>query len=225
MSAFTCTQVRELAPELALGVLGGAERAEALQHVDRCPNCRTHVSELSEVADALTLLAPEAEPPAGFEDRVLHAVGAQRRRSWRNAGLPRLVAAAAVVVALGTGAVIGTVAAVHTITDHHTDYETVGGRSFRAAAMVGSAGKRSGEAFAYDGHPSWVFVSIDYAVPTGTYQIVLDDANGTHFLGEMHVVGGRGTWGGSAPGSIAHVRGVRLVDRDNKLQCEATFSS
>jgi anti-sigma factor RsiW len=224
MSAFSCTQVRDLAPELALGVLGGAERAEALQHVDECPLCRTHVSELSEVADALSLLAPEAEPPAGFEDRVLQSVGAQRGRSWRNASLGKLVAAAAVVLALGTGAVVGTVAAVHGITGHRSDYETIGGRSFRASAMVGSAGKRSGEAFAYDGHPSWVFVSIDYAVPTGTYQIVLDDASGTHFLGEMHVVGGHGTWGGSAPGSIAHVKGVRLVDRANKVQCEATFT-
>src|SRR5689334_11877503 len=104
MSAFSCSQVRDLAPELALGVLGGAERAEALEHVDHCTLCRTHVSELSEVADALTLLSPEAEPPAGFEDRVLQSVGAQRRRSWRNASLGRLVAAAAVIVALGTGA-------------------------------------------------------------------------------------------------------------------------
>ena len=34
MSVLTCAEVRELAPELALGMLGGAERAEVVLHVD-----------------------------------------------------------------------------------------------------------------------------------------------------------------------------------------------
>ena len=81
MSVPTCPEVRELAPELALGIVGGPERAEALQHASECGPCRALVGELAEAADALTLLAAEAEPPPGFEERVL----AEFR--WREEGL------------------------------------------------------------------------------------------------------------------------------------------
>ncbi len=52
MSALTCSEVRELAPELALGILGGAERAEVLLHVNGCARCQAYVAELTEAADA-----------------------------------------------------------------------------------------------------------------------------------------------------------------------------
>jgi hypothetical protein len=60
-----CHQVREVAAELALGVLAGQERAEALQHLAGCSSCRRHVAELAEVADELLLLTPSREPPWG----------------------------------------------------------------------------------------------------------------------------------------------------------------
>ena len=79
MSAPMCGDVRELAPELALGIVGGPERADALQHASECGPCRALIGELAEAADALTLLAPESEPPPGFEERVLAALKAPRR--------------------------------------------------------------------------------------------------------------------------------------------------
>ena len=94
MSAYSCAQLRDVAPELALGVLGGAERAEAIMHVNDCARCQALVNELSEAADALPLLAPEIEPPFGFEQRVLSSGRARRRRSVR-----RMVAAVAVAAA------------------------------------------------------------------------------------------------------------------------------
>ena len=94
MSAYSCAQLRDVAPELALGVLGGAERAEAIMHVNGCARCQALVNELTEAADALPLLAPEIEPPFGFEQRVLSSGRARRRRSVR-----RLVAAVAVAAA------------------------------------------------------------------------------------------------------------------------------
>ena len=66
MSTFACAEVRDLAPELAVNIVGGPERAEALDHMSECGPCRAFVAELAEAADALTLLAPEAEPPAGL---------------------------------------------------------------------------------------------------------------------------------------------------------------
>ena len=83
MSVYSCAQLRDVAPELALGVLGGAERAEAIMHVNGCARCQALVNELTEAADALPLLAPEIEPPVGFEQRVLSSGRARRRRSVR----------------------------------------------------------------------------------------------------------------------------------------------
>ena len=71
MSVLTCAEVREFAPELALGILGGAERAEVVFHVNGCARCQAYVAELTEAADAIPQLVPEAEPPPGFEARVL----------------------------------------------------------------------------------------------------------------------------------------------------------
>jgi hypothetical protein len=104
MSAYSCAQLREVAPELALGVLGGAERAEALIHVNGCARCQALVNELTEVADALPMLVPEREPPAGFEQRVLSAGRAQRKRRTRR--WVAAVAAAAAAAAIGSIAIV-----------------------------------------------------------------------------------------------------------------------
>jgi hypothetical protein len=67
--------MRELAPELALGVLTGEQRGEARKHLATCPDCREYVLELTSVGDGLLALVPGAEPPVGFEDRVLSRMG------------------------------------------------------------------------------------------------------------------------------------------------------
>src|SRR5947207_15428354 len=111
MSVPTCPEVRELAPELALGIVGGPERAEALQHASECGPCRALVGELAEAADALTLLAAEAEPPPGFEERVLAALNAPQRRNRRRAAV--MVAAAAVTAAIGSLVWVRVIECVH----------------------------------------------------------------------------------------------------------------
>jgi hypothetical protein len=66
-----CELLDSVAAELALGSLTGAERSAALAHLDDCQACRQLVEELTAAADALLLIAPEADPPAGFEVRLL----------------------------------------------------------------------------------------------------------------------------------------------------------
>ena len=103
MSVMGCADVREVAPEFALGVLDGEQRSEVLLHLDHCTACQRQVGELSETADSLVLLAPEAEPPAGFERRVLAAMDdSVRRRRWRTARLVAVTAAAAVIISVVT---------------------------------------------------------------------------------------------------------------------------
>jgi hypothetical protein len=87
---------RAVAPELALGVLTGEERAEAVAHLEGCADCRAEVARLTAVTDVLREL-PSAEPPAGFEQRVLDRLATPARRSRRT---PLLLAAAAVGIAV-----------------------------------------------------------------------------------------------------------------------------
>src|SRR3977135_3012398 len=98
MSVLRCGEVREFAPELALGILGGAERAEVVLHVNGCARCQAYVAELTEAADAIPQLVPEAEAPPGVGARVLQRLGADRRRSRRRwaASIAAVAAAAAI---------------------------------------------------------------------------------------------------------------------------------
>src|SRR4029453_6674282 len=75
-----CEQVRELAPELALGIAEGEERDAARRHLSGGGGCRQLVSELSSVGDELLQLAPAHDPPVGFESRVLAGLAEPPRR-------------------------------------------------------------------------------------------------------------------------------------------------
>jgi hypothetical protein len=76
----TCNEFRSIAAEVALGVLSGSERADALAHMEHCVGCRALVESLAQTGDSLLLLAPEADPPMGFESRVAARVGEQAQR-------------------------------------------------------------------------------------------------------------------------------------------------
>jgi hypothetical protein len=107
MKPMDCTQLSEAAPELALGILPGDERAAALAHLDDCPRCRREVNSLAGLADQLSLLAPRTEPPAGFEERVLASLPRsptvlrpERRRRTTRAAVAVLALAACIALAL-----------------------------------------------------------------------------------------------------------------------------
>ena len=71
----TCGELADVAAELALGVLTGRERAMAIAHLDKCEACRENVRQLMATGEQLLELLPPAEPPAGFETRVLERLG------------------------------------------------------------------------------------------------------------------------------------------------------
>jgi hypothetical protein len=70
-----CTELAKVAAELALGVLTGRERAEAVAHLAGCDACREDVRQLIETHEGLIEMLPPKEPPAGFETRVLDRLG------------------------------------------------------------------------------------------------------------------------------------------------------
>ncbi len=75
MNEMSCAMLADVAAELALGVLTGRERGDAIDHLDGCEACREDVRKLMATGDELLALLPLAEPPAGFETRVLDRLG------------------------------------------------------------------------------------------------------------------------------------------------------
>jgi hypothetical protein len=209
-----CAEVRELAPELALGIVGGPERAEALQHASECGPCRSLVGELAEAADALPLLAAEAEPPPGFEERVLAALKAPRRRNRRRiAALVAVTAAAATIVSIVGVRVVESVQETNRIVSAASDV--------RSAQMNGANGLDVGNVFVSNGTPSSVVVNVNYWVPSGNYRIEFRTGSTDKRLGDMSIHDGRGSWGGVAalPGDAAG--SIVLVGTDGAVVCEA----
>jgi hypothetical protein len=70
-----CREFSDIAAELALGVLTGRERAQALAHLDHCASCREEVRQLTATGEGLLGLLPSVQPPAGFEARVMDRLG------------------------------------------------------------------------------------------------------------------------------------------------------
>jgi Putative zinc-finger len=219
MSVLTCAQVRELAPELALGVLGGAERAEVVAHVNGCARCQAYVLELTEAADALPLLAPEAEPPLGFETRVMSRIQAGPRRLRRRwVASVAAVAAAVAIVSITTVRVIesGDTSTLPTTT--HAVAAPV------AVAMVGASGGAAGWAYVAD-HRA-VAVSVSYGVESGRYAVRVTTPSGAkETLGTLSVDSGHGSWTGRSAHAITKGSTIALVDDGGTEMCQGTVSS
>ena len=58
LNGMSCAEFHDSAAELALGVLTGRERAEALEHLDHCEACREHVRSLTTTGEELLGLLP-----------------------------------------------------------------------------------------------------------------------------------------------------------------------
>src|SRR4051794_36925075 len=221
MSAFACDRLCEVAPELALATLPGRERAAALAHLDRCAECRTAVEELSDAADALLLLAPEAEPPAGFAGRVLSGVG-RPRRSRRPAAVRALAAAAmtlTLVVAAGVGVGVG----------HHGGTPSrpsmaLHAPGVRVARFVSSPGEQvQGEVFSDADRPSWVFMTVRDEGSSDTYRCELELADGRLLeVGSFELHDGMGSWGKSVAVDLRQLKAVRLLDERGETAAVAT---
>lgn len=191
-----CEHTRELAAELALGIVEGEERGRALEHLAECPDCRRRVDELSEVADGLLLLAPHREAPVGFESKVLSQVlpapERPRRRRWGLVLAPVAAALAAV------GITLAIVSDDLSTADHYRDTLTkANGTEFEAYSLQTEGGELAGTVFSYRGSPSWVQVVVDPAhrANLSWAQLVTDD--GTQIpLGWFHL----DRWGSSGGG-------------------------
>ena len=216
MSVYSCAQFREVAPELALGVLAGAERAEAIIHANGCARCQALVTEFTEVADALPLLAPEHEPPPGFEQRVLAAGRARRRRLTR-----RWIASAAAIAA---AAAILSITIVRVVDAGNDAGSALATAEPVAARMVTDTGGWSA-GWAYVTNGTSVAVTINYELGTGRYRIVgTPPDGGSTTMGTIAVVDGQGSWTGHSPVRLESSVTIALVGADGQAWCHGTVT-
>lgn len=237
VNAMNCAEFGDVAAELALGVLTGRERADALAHLDHCEACREHVRQLATTGEELLGLLPSSEPPPGFETRVmerlglagagpglvrdlrekrLRRAGTARPSGTVNRGTRRILAAAAVVVAVAVGALGG--------------WGLRGGASpspkpaLSTVALVSGDHENVGQVFVYNGDPRWMYMSVDVDSGNETVicQLIGSDGRVTN-VGSFRLNGGYGSWGSpSWVGDGAPV-GARLVKPDGTVLASATF--
>lgn len=206
-----CDEFGRVAAELALGVLPGFERAEALAHLDRCPACRTAVARLAETRDRLLAAVPEADPPAGFERRALAGLGRGGRRARRRTAVAAAVLAVALVAA---GWLLGRAGAPSADTPGPAAVAVGGGEL--AAAELTSGGRPVGWAYAHPGPGSFVYVALDpRTVAAGRVSCSLHRPDGSQVgLGTFAVAPDYAYWAVPVPLDAAALRGAELVLRD-----------
>jgi anti-sigma factor RsiW len=213
-----CRRVDEDLAPFALGTLSGRERAQVLEHLRGCARCTAEVESLSLAGDALFALTPEAEPPVGFELRLVERF----REEGRPAVLPRwrrptiLAAAAALVAVLGFGAG----ALVHAATTTPSPSATARPLSARLTAD----GKVLGQVFLTRGSPSWLSMTVDDGSKGGLVRCQVVLASGeVKTVGTYWLTTGYGAWTMRVDAPSEQVRSARLVDAHGAVVARATL--
>lgn len=197
--------------ELALDLLDGRERAEVLDHVETCPRCRRELAGHRALADRLATLAPAAEPPPGFEGRVLGRLRPRGRRrppskvlAWSAAAvLAALVAVGAGVGLVGRGG--SRPAPPTTVT----------------ANLTGAGGRVVGDVVVDGYRPRWISMSVHGLGASGTVRCEVVAAGGRDFYaGTFSVDGGAGSWSAPLP-ATGTVLAARLVSPGGQVLASA----
>jgi hypothetical protein len=217
-----CDELADVAAELALGVLTGRERAEALAHLVQCPACRENVRQLTTTGEELLELLPTIEPPAGFETRVMDRLGltpasAQPAAPTRRPGRTRrLLTVAAVVGGIVVAGVGGW--GLHAATSSPST------SPLSSAALLTASHQSAGTIYVYNGASRWLFMSVDLSSGNGTVVCQLISANGhVTTIGSFRLTHGYGSWGSPEPSAAGQPVTARLIRPDGTIVATATF--
>lgn len=198
----TCDEARLLAAEAALDLLDGEDRAALLDHVAGCAPCRVELASLAAAADALLLAAPPAEPPPGFEGRVLQRLA--DRRPARRWVLPMVAAVLAGLVGIGVGAALA-----------RRD-----GSDPVAARLLGGGGDPVGQVLVSDETDRMVCV-LDGAPPGVRYDVRIDGGDGWEVVGSFTSGGPGAAWSVDLPVEGAQLRRVQILDESGEIRAWA----
>jgi Putative zinc-finger len=216
-----CDEVRGVLSELALGIADGEERAQVLEHVSDCTDCRQELERQSAVADELLLLAPGQEPPIGFELEVLRSIQPEPRRNrsifrWL---VPATALLAAVLVTAGAMS-LATRDDRRLADQYRATLAEANGRYFTAVRLQDAAGRDGGVLFTYRGSPSWILVTVPAGRDGRVANAEVVDRTGKRIpIGSFSLVDG--VWGGALPVDLADVAALHLLGQDGRTELSA----
>jgi hypothetical protein len=217
-----CDEIRADAAELALGVLDGEQRARALEHARGCERCRDELAEFAIVAERILVVAPEHEPPPGFESRVLDALPQTRRRARRFGRLvPALAAAVLVTAAVTASLTLSLTSEERRLGERYgAVLETAGGKYLAARHLRDAAGAKSGVVFAYQGDQPWITVVLSPTVGAERWSVAITTRDGRRrVLGTFDAATTGRVWGRALQDSVPDLASVRLTgSRGGDLQ-------
>ncbi len=215
-----CAAMRDDLNEFALGTLSGRGRALVLDHLETCAHCTAESEALAEAADTLLWLAPEAEPPLGFETRVIERFRGTGnvRPIDRRRRLSLFAVAALLVVVFGVG--IGVVATSQGGGSHPTATQRP------LTGRLVSDGHVLGEVTISAGSPSWMIMNVDTGKLSGLVWCEVTFANGrSETVGKFTISHGYGSWVAPIRASGRDVRSARIVNGSGAVLAQATFSA
>ena len=251
-NAMSCGEFADVAAELALGVLTGRERAEAVAHLDECDSCREHIRQLLLTGEEMLGLLPSREPTEGFESRVMARLGVTAPdsdqspaagggpalatapgpgggRSRKNPArwsrrMLSLAAVALAVVACGLGGW-----ALRGVTG-----PSAGGGGSTAQAPLREATLTSattqqeeGKVYLYDGSPRWLYMGVDtHNTSDKTVICQLETRSGRVItIGSFQLQGGYGAWGSPDPVAASDVTSARITSMNGTVLATAHFTT
>jgi hypothetical protein len=198
-------------------------------------------------------LLPAAEPPPGFESRVLSRIGIapgtpSPGRARRLPSLSRLLAWPLVpsrrppdprqsrrprrLLAVGAAALTVIAAGLGgwglgtAASPAHPQVSAAAGNHvpLSSAALMSANHQEVGNVFYYSGAEPWMYMSVDMPSGNGMVTCQLKGRAGTYTtVGSFRVAAGYGSWGGPAPRK-GRVTGARILGPDGKVLATASFS-
>jgi anti-sigma factor RsiW len=208
--------------ELALGVLTGRERARALSHVESCPQCAEELEQLSHAADAVVQVAPEVEPPLGFEVRLFERMGVAdvpRRKRWR---APRWVPAGLAAAAAAVALAVGLTVALSSPTPPAQNAAGLG-RHVAVATLVEN-GKSVGHVVTHGSAEPWMSMMLADSSARGTVDCVVVTKDGvTHWVGSFTAKNGYGAWLAPLHVNPTDLRAAQVVSPSGTVIATATL--
>lgn len=236
MTELQCSHLRELAPDVALGLLTGEERAAAVAHLEGCASCRAEVASLASVADEVLLTAPEATPPTGFDRRVLAALTEARvseptapaLRGRSPAPSPRRLRHDDRPVVPGRraiGATLAAAAAALVLVAAVLGTRDRSGSTDETAQMVTGIGEVKGTATLHSGDPATVSVELpdypDESRPGVSYWLAIELEDGSRTMTRLDL--DSSWWEVRLAGDADDVAVVSVLAYDGWVWCSAEF--
>jgi hypothetical protein len=230
----SCAELRDAASELALEILDGEERAAALAHLSRCASCRHEVALLTEAVEDLLTYAPEVEPPAGFDQHVVNRVVAlaaregadaasntsRRHRALRTSPVPRVLAAAAVIVLIAAVGLFG----LSRLGSGHASPQFAEMR-LATGQSVGDVTVSHDRGAIVLNIPDWVGMVRSYGgTVDGPYWVAVHWEDGTQALDRLPVADSP-PWTISVGTERQDVLSVAVVDDQGTVWCTARFDA